>query len=203
MAKINRRYIDKHWIVFLLRGALAAVFGGLLLFGGLERPDAVIAMMAVCLLLMGIVDAMGALYSSAKKHGWINAVLDALVDVAAAVVLLFFANGDLLTTVVILSVYTIVSGVIDIFHGFLPTVDPTDRFIRVLVGIFGCVIGAVILNSGGFEKMTFVRFFGVYMLIVGATSLIYGVHNRAQNIEDKVARRQDHQKAKKSSKRKK
>lgn len=203
MAKINRRYIDKHWIVFIFRGALAVIFGGLVLFGGLERPDAAIAMMAVCLLLMGIIDAVGALYSSTKKHGWINAVLDALVDVAAAVALLFFANGELLTTVVILSVYTIVSGIIDIFHGFLSTVDPTDRFIRVLVGVCGCVIGAVILNSGGFEKMTFARFFGVYMLIVGATSLIYGVHNRAQNIEDKVARKQDHKKTKKSSKGKK
>ena len=76
--------------------------------------------------------------------------------------------------------------------------DPTDRFVRVLTGICGCVIGAVIINSGNLEIMNFIRFFGAYMLIVGITSLIYGVHNRAQNIEDKVARSQSARK--KSSK---
>ena len=101
-------------------------------------------------------------------------------------------------SMVVLSVYTIISGIIDIFHGFLSTVDPTDRFIRVFAGCCGCVIGIVIFNAGDFEISTFVRFFGAYMLIVGATSLIYGVHNRAQNIEDKVARSQAAKRTKKT-----
>ena len=111
---------------------------------------------------MGIIDAFGALYSSTKKHGWVNSIIDALVDVFSALCLLFFAKNDLTTSVIIISIYTIASGIIDIFHGFLSTVDPTDRFIRVLAGISGCVIGAVILNSGGFEITTFIRFFGVH-----------------------------------------
>ena len=196
MAKINRRYIDKHWLVFILRGALAGAFGFIVLFGGMSNVESVVAIISVFLLLMGIVDSVGALYNSTKKHGWINSVIDAGIDVVAAVVLLFFARNDLVTSVIILSVYTILSGVIDIFHGFLSTVDPTDRFIRVLAGACGCIIGAVILNSGNFEIMTFIRFFGAYMLIVSVTSMIYGVHNRAQNIEDKVARKQSRKKKK-------
>lgn len=196
MAKINRRYIDKHWLVFILRGALAGAFGFIALFGGMSNVESVVAIISVFLLLMGIVDSVGALYNSTKKHGWINSVIDAGIDVVAAVVLLFFARNDLVTSVIVLSVYTILSGVIDIFHGFLSTVDPTDRFIRILAGACGCIIGAVILNSGNFEIMTFIRFFGVYMLIVGVTSLIYGVHNRAQNTEDKVARKQSRKRKK-------
>ncbi|MBR2994911.1 DUF308 domain-containing protein [Candidatus Saccharibacteria bacterium] len=198
MAKINRRFIDKHWMVFLVRGALATLFGCFALFGGMANIENAIAMISVFLLFVGIIDAVGALYCSTKKHGWINAIIDALVDVIAALAMLFFAKDDLANTVVILSVYTIVSGIIDIFHGFLSTVDPTDRFIRILAGICGCVIGAVILNAGGFEITTFIRFFGAYMLIVGVTSLIYGVHNRTQDIEDKIARRQARKSHKKS-----
>ena len=190
MAKINRRFIDKHWLVFLIRGALAAAFGCFALFGGMESIENAIAVISVFLLFMGIIDAVGALYSSTRKHGWFNSIVDALVDVIAAMCILFCSKNNLTNTVIILAIYTIVSGVIDIFHGFLSTVDPTDRFIRVLVGVAGCVIGAVIMNAWRFEISTFIRFFGAYMLIVGATSLIYGVHNRAQNIEDKIARRQ-------------
>lgn len=200
----NRNYIDKHWLVFLFRGGLAALFGAFTLFSGRANIETVIAVVSVLLLLMGIIDAVGALYSSTKKHGWFNAVLDALVDVVAALLLLFFANGNLAVCLIILSVYTIVSGAIDVFHGFLSTVDPTDRFIRILAGACGCVIGIVILNAGDFEISTFIRFFGAYMLIVGVTSLIYGVHNRTQFLEDKASRSQARKKsAKKSSKKKK
>ena len=200
MAKINRRFIDKHWMVFLVRGGLAAAFGVFALFFGATNLDVTIAIISILLLFMGIIDAVGALYCSTKKHGWINAVIDALVDVVAAIALLFVASGNLANYVVILSVYTIISGIIDIFHGFLSTVDPTDRFIRILVGACGCVIGIVILNAGNFEISTFIRFFGTYMLLVGATSLIYGVHNRAQNIEDKIARRESRKKSIKTKK---
>ena len=190
MAKINRKYIDKHWLMFVVRGVMAAIFGGLVLFSGASEVENIIAMLSVFLLLMGIIDAVGALYASTKKHGWINSIIDALIDVIAAVALLFFAKDSIVNGLIIISVYTIISGIIDIFHGFLSTVDPTDRFIRIVAGVFGCVMGLVILNAGDFEIMTFVRFFGVYMLVVGVTSMIYGVHNRAQGIEDKVARSQ-------------
>ena len=200
MAHINRRFIDKHWFVFIIRGLLASVFGILALFGNMDEYI-IISVISVFLLLMGIIDAVGALYASVKKHGWFNSVIDALVDIAAALVLLFFAKNSVVTALVVIAVYTIVSGLIDVFHGFLSTVDPTDRFIRVLAGVIGCVMGIVILNAGDFEISTFVRFFGAYMLIVGVTSLIYGVHNRSQNIEDKVARSQARKK--KTTKKKK
>ena len=100
---------------------------------------------------------------------------------------------------IILASYTFVSGIIDILHGFLSTVDPTDRFIRILCGILGAVMGFVILNAGKFELTVFIRFFGAYLLIVGITSLIYGVHNREQDLEDREARKQIRKVAKKST----
>ena len=38
--------------------------------------------------------------------------------------------------------------------------------------------------------MIFARFFGGYLLVVGVTSMIYGIHNRSQKIEDIVARKE-------------
>ena len=201
MAHINRRFIDKHWMVFIVRGAAAIIFGFLILFSGLSSLEAIIAIVSVFLLAMGIVDATSALYNSSKRHGWVNSVIDALIDITAALLLLFLARNDLVGSLIIISVYTFASGLIDIFHGFLSTVDPTDRFIRVLTGTMGCIMGLVILNAGSFEIMTFIRFFGAYLLVVGVSSMIYGVHNRSQNIEDRIARSESRKTvAKKSSK---
>ena len=67
MAHINRRYIDKHWLVFMLRGGLAIVFGFLALFGALADLESVIATISVFLLGMGIIDSVSALYNSTKN----------------------------------------------------------------------------------------------------------------------------------------
>lgn len=198
MAHIKRKYIDKHWLVFIVRGIVAGVFGFLAMFGALESLGLVISMIAICLLFMGIVDSLSALYASMKKRGWITSVIDAIIDVAAALLLLFLAKDSLVVSLIIIAIYTLISGIIDLFHGFVSTVDPTDRFIRVLVGGLGIIMGCVIINAGSFEVMTFIRFFGAYMLIVAVTSLIYGVHNRSQEIEDKIARKE----ARKSKKKK-
>ncbi|MBR2710138.1 DUF308 domain-containing protein [Candidatus Saccharibacteria bacterium] len=204
MAHINRRFIDKHWLVFVLRGGLATVFGFMALFGALTDLGLTISVISVFLLGLGIIDAISALYNSNKKHGWVTSVIDALVDIVAALALLFLAQNDLVAGLVIIAIYTFISGAIDIFHGFLSTVDPTDRFIRILAGILGCIMGLVIINAGYFEVMTFIRFFGAYMLIVGVTSMIYGVHNREQKIEDSVARKQARKStSKKTTKKKK
>ncbi len=200
MAKINRKFIDKHWLMFLVRGIIAIIFGGLVLFSGASAVNEIIAVMSVFLLFMGIVDAVGALYSSTKQHDWFNSIVDAVIDVVAALVLLFLAKDSLVNSLLVISIYTILSGIVDIFHGFLSAEDTTDRFIRMITGVMGCVIGVVILNAGSFEVTMFVRFFGAYMLIVGTTSMIYGIHNRSQKLEDKIARSEARKKASKKAK---
>ena len=195
MAHINRRFIDKHWMVYVLRGVLASIFGLVAMFGMMGDLQMMVTLIGVFLLFMGIVDSFSALNAASRRRGWVNSVIDAVIDVAVAMILLLFASTDIVMSLITIAVYTIISGVIDIFHGFLSTVDPTDRFIRVLAGILGCVMGAVIINAGDFDIMTFIRFFGAYMLVVGVTSMIYGVHNRAQEVEDKIARKESRQKS--------
>lgn len=190
MAHINRKYIDKHWLIYILRGALALIVGWFALSGAMHDLSSVIAYLSVFLLIMGVIDSSSALYASVKKHGWINSIIDASIDIVAALALIFGGTSNLLFQLIVIASYTFISGVIDIVHGFISTVDPTDRFIRILAGICGSVMGFVILNAGSFEIATFIRFFGVYIMIVGVTSLIYGVHNRAQQIEDLTARKE-------------
>lgn len=190
MAHIKRKYIDKHWGMFLARGGSALLFGCLILFGDFTGILPAIPMIGLCLLFLGIIDTVGALLNSLQKHGWFTSVVDALVDVVAAMALFFYAQDSIVSCLIILASYTFVSGIIDLFHSFLSTTDPTDRFIRALVGCCGCTIGIVILNSGAYESTTFIRFFGTYLALVGITSLIYGIHNRSQKIEDKIARKE-------------
>lgn len=195
MAHIKRKFIDKHWIVFCLRGAIAFFFGLLALTGQMSDLQLTISFVSVFLLAMGIIDSSSALYNSTKKRGWMNSVIDAAIDVIAALLLLFFMNHNILFHLIVIAVYTFVSGIVDLVHSFVTADDSTDRFIRILSGVCGVIMGFVIVNAGEFEVMTFIRFFGVYLALIGACSLIYGVHNRSQYQEDKIARSESAKKA--------
>ena len=186
MAHINRKYIDSHWLIFAVKGLIAILFGGFILFDMRRDFSSVIAVTGVFLLSLSIVEFVNALHRARQKTGWGIAVTLAIIDAVVALALLFTLTQTATWHLYIIATYTFLRGFSEIISGFRATVDPTDRFTWVFSGMFGAIMGIVIFNSGDF----FTRFFGVYLLILGTCSLFYGVHNRAQKLEDKAARRE-------------
>lgn len=199
MAHINRRYIDSHWLVFVLQGILAVIFGWISLFNAGNNLPTIISLMGVFLLCLSVIEFANSLYRAREKSGWGVSVSVAIADVVAALLLIATFDQSSFWHLIVLAVYTLLRGIFEIFIGFKTTVDPTDRFIWILTGICGAVMGVVIFNSGHLDT-TFVRFFGAYLLVFGISSLIYGIHNRSQKIEDRVARSEAAKSRKKAKK---
>lgn len=109
-------------------------------------------------------------------------------------------NEGMTWHLVLIAAYTLLRGIFELVIGFRTTVDPTDRFIWCLCGLCGLLFGIVIFNSGHLANVDFVRFFGAYMMILGVSSLIYSIHNREQQREDRIARSEAAHKAKVSQK---
>lgn len=188
MAHIKRKYIDSHWLVFIFQGAVALLFGCLTLFTSDETSVNLIPIIGIFLLALAVVEFANSLYRSHHREGWLVATLIALFDAAFGLALLFVTNQGMVWHLSLVAAYTALRGIFEIVMGFRTTVDPTDRFIWLLCGIAGVIFGFVIFNSGHLANVDFIRFFGAYMLILGVGSLIYGVHNREQGIEDREAR---------------
>lgn len=196
MAHINRKYIDSHWLIFVIKGLIAVGFGAFALFDMQRDFASLISITGIFLLCLSIIEFVNALYRARQKTGWAVSVTLAIVDAVVALALLFTIGQSTLWHLYIVAAYTFFRGFAEIIAGFRSTVDPTDRFTWVFGGMCGAIMGIVILNSSEF----FVRFFGVYLLILGICSLFYGVHNRAQKQEDRVARRESAALAAKSRK---
>ncbi len=188
MAHIKRKYIDSHWLVFIFQGAIALIFGSATLFTSHESPRNLIPLVGVYLLALAVVEFANTIYRSSRSEGWFVSLLVALFDAACGLLLLFISNSEMVWHLSIIAAYTLIRGFFEILIGFRTTVDPTDRFIWVLCGICGMIFGFVIFNSGHLPNIDFLRFFGAYMLILGISSLDYGVHNRVQKLEDREAR---------------
>ena len=186
MAHINRKYIDSHWLVFIVRGVISLIFGWIALFSMKQDFASLISIVGVFLLSLSIIEFINALHRAYQKTGWAISVSLAIVDAVVALSLLFTLTQNSTWHLYIIAAYTLLRGFFEIISGFRTTVDPTDRFIWILCGMCGAIMGIVIFASSDL----FVRFFGAYILVLGTCSLIYGVHNRSQKIEDRTARRE-------------
>lgn len=189
MAINTHRHIDSHWLIFAGKGALALIFGWLMLFNSSSDFVTNISYCGFFLLAFSIIEFINSLYRAHLNFGWIVSVLIALLDAAAAFILVLY-NGANFTTVSLITIaaYTILRGIFEILIGLRIDDDTTDRFIWIITGICGAVMGIAILNCGGFlDTGLFVRFFGSYVMISGLANLIYGIHNRDQASEARAA----------------
>ena len=188
MAHIKRKYIDSHWLVFIFQGLITLGFGCMMLFTSDSISRSLMPMIGVTLLFLSVVEFANSIYRSYSHQGWAVSTGVAVFDAFFGMLLLFVLNEGMTWHLVAVAAYTLLRGIFEILIAFHTTVDPTDRFIWALCGVCGLIFGVAIFNSGHLANVDFVRFFGAYLLILGTSSLIYSIHNREQQQEDRVAR---------------
>ncbi|MBR3319901.1 hypothetical protein IKG20_01195, partial [Candidatus Saccharibacteria bacterium] len=62
MAHINRKYIDSHWLIFVIKGLIAVLIGGYTLFDARRSLATVVTTVGIFLLSFAIIEFVNALY---------------------------------------------------------------------------------------------------------------------------------------------
>lgn len=187
MPKI-KKYIESHWLFYAFQGIASLIFGGYLLFASQSVPE-LTAVVGVSLLCLGVIEAFNLTYRKHYGYSLILSLILAVSEVGIALLLLFTRDNGMVWPLTLTAIYTIGRGVLEIILGFTAMTDKTDRFMWIVCGITGAVIGVAILNSGNFhDQSAFIKFFAAYMMIYGVTNLFYGVHNRNELKEKKEER---------------
>ena len=188
MAKIKRKYIDSHWLIFSIEGIVALLCGWYLMFSSSQDITSLVFIVGSMLLGIGLVELFNVLHRERRRETWGLSLLVAAFEIVAALLLLFTLQQNTAWHLGIIAGYTIIRGVFELLIALKSIDDTTDRFIWLLCGICGVIIGFVVFNSGHFDAGMFIKFFASYLMILGIADLIYGVHNREQKIDDRQAR---------------
>ena len=195
MPKIQRKYIDSHWLVFGVEGVVALIFGWFVLFSNSQDTTFLTATISCMLLILGLIELFNVLHREHFRSTWGFSAVIAIFELVTALALLASLSQNSAVAMIILSAYALVRGVFEILIAIRSIDDTTDRFIWLLCGICGIIFAFLVFNSGHFSPGTFVKFFGSYLMIIGLSDLIYGVHNRDQKEEDRLARSTAHKKS--------
>ena len=186
----KRKFIENSWRVFALQGVIGLLFGWFVIFTGISDVTQLIPVVATTLLALGIIDLINLFRRERRREGWGLTLALTVIELVAAVALLATIHQPAYWHLIVVAFYTTIRGIFEILIGFKFLTDLTDRFMWVVCGICGCILGFVILNSGQFiDLTTFIKFFGTYMMIYGITNLIYGIHNKYEREEERENRR--------------
>ena len=177
---IKLKYIDSHWGIFALQGVVALLFGWFALFTNSNDIQTLVIIVGSVLLTLGIIELINILIRAHAKNTWGVSFLMAILEIVAALSLLFTYEQNAAWHLTVIATYTILRGLFEIILGLRSIDDLTDKFSWILAGTCGCIMGVVILNAGRLGNTPFIKYFGSYMMIFGIVNLIYAVHNHEQ-----------------------
>lgn len=200
MARIKRKYIDSHWLIFVVQGLIALLCGWYIMFVNGQDTISLVIMVGVMLLALGIVEVVNILQRERAQATWGISLAAAVVEIAIGLLLVFTSQQDLVWHMIVLAIYTFTRGLCELMLAFRSIDDRTDKFIWGFCGICGIILSFVVLNSGHLAAGTFVKVFASYLVILGVGNLLYGVHNRDQELEAKSASRSSKKSTKKAAK---
>lgn len=175
------KYIDSHWGIFALQGIVALLFGWFALFTGSSDLQTLIIIVGSVLLSLGVIELINLLIRTRTRNTWGISLIMAILEIGAALSLLFTYEQNAAWHLVVIASYTILRGLFEIILGLHSIDDTTDKFSWVLAGICGCIMGIVILNTGHLGTTHFIKYFGSYMMVFGIVNLIYAMHNNEQS----------------------
>lgn len=210
------KYIESHWLVFGVKGALASI-AGLCLILNFSEVDLVTRLVGYFMIALGTIELINVFHRKRKQHAWGVPLAVSIIELFVAATLLFAAvpefimslfpgadyaqiQGGVLTfRMVVLAVYTLYASISSIVIAFKSSTNKTDQFIWLMEGMFGAIMAFSMMGENGLDPNTHLRIFGVYLLVKGLTDLIFGAHSK-ELIDTAKAEKSAKKLAKKASK---
>jgi uncharacterized membrane protein HdeD (DUF308 family) len=175
----------------IVRGILALAIGVMALAWPQVTVLALVILFAVYAFTAAGLEAVRA-FSSAKGGPVFGHLLLGLVDLAAGVIALAWPGPSALGLVLIVGVWAVTAGVVEIFSA-VPAGEPAGtRALVILGGLASIAFGVVLFARPGVGAVTLALLFGLFNLIYGGWALAQGIELRRTEHTLKSAVREPH-----------
>ena len=172
----------------IVRGILAVIVGIIALAWPSVTVLALVILFAVYAFMAAGLQAARA-FSSRKAGPVFGHLLLGLVDLTAGVVALAWPGPTALVLVLIMGVWAIVAGLVEISAAFGHGEAAGTRALFILGGLITVAFGVVLCARPGLGAVTLALLFGLFSLIFGIWMLVQGIElRRAGETLDPAAR---------------
>ena len=161
----------------IARGVLALAIGIIALAWPQVTVLALVILFAVYAFIAAGLQAMRA-FSSRTAGPVLGHLLLGLVDIAAGVIALAWPGPTALVLVLIVGIWAIIAGIVEIAAAFQAGEQAGTRALFVLGGLATVAFGVVLCARPGLGAITLALLFGLFNLIYGGWALVQGIEMR-------------------------
>lgn len=172
--------LARNWWAVALRGALAILFGIVTLVWPGATMLSLVFVFAAYAIVDGIFAIMSAVRSARRSERWGLLVLEGIVDLAAAAVAVVSPGLTILTFVLVIAAWAIVTGVLMTVAAFRLQLDH-GRWWLVLGGLVSILYGLLLIVTPLVGALVLTWWLGAYALVFGVLLLTLGFRLRTRH----------------------
>jgi uncharacterized membrane protein HdeD (DUF308 family) len=178
--------LAKNWAWVLVRGVFTIVFGAMAVFW----PEITLLALVILFGAYAVVDGFTAIAMGAKRsNGRGILIFMGVLGVVAGLIALFWPGISALALLYLIAIWAIVIGVGSIVSGFGLSRDAGGRWLFIISGLAGCVLGILLLANPDEGAVALVVTIGFFALIWGFFTVFTAV--RLRRLAKELEARQD------------
>ena len=174
MLKSLSTYLIVRGVLALIVGIVAVTWPGVTVY-------ALVVLFAVYAFMDAVVQAVR-VFSGLRARAANARILIALVDVAAGVVAIAYPNITAVALVVIVAIWAIAFGVLELFAAFGAGETAGTRAWFVVAGLVSIAFGFVLVGRPDLGAVSLAVIYGIFSLAFGITAIVLGVEARRATV---------------------
>lgn len=170
MEEIDTGHGGGSWWLLLVSGIVSLVLGGALIFATQGTLTLVATLIGIWILLIGLIRFLMATFDSDLEDRWVVAIVG-IVGVVLGVVVIRNQEAAIATVVVLVGVYWLIAGLVDLFRAMSDR-DAPQRGWRITGGLLSIAAGVVVLlwPAASVQVLAFIA--GIYLVVAGVVEIV-------------------------------
>jgi uncharacterized membrane protein HdeD (DUF308 family) len=176
--------LAKNWWSLVIRGFLGILVGILTFFWPGITLIALVFLFAGYALVDGVVSVVGAIRAIANRDRWGALLFEGIVGIGAAVITVLWPGITLLSLVLVIAAWAIVTGIAEIVAAVRLRRHISGEWLLLVAGIASVVFGVLVALLPAVGALVIALWFGAYALVFGAILVALGF--RLHSLERRV-----------------
>ena len=176
----------KNWWVFLLRGLLAILFGGLAVIWPEITLVTLVILFGAFVFLEGLLNLVIGIASSETNRRWWMTLLEGVLGIIIAILTFIWPDLTAVVLLYFIAAWALITGVMEIITAIRLRQMIAREWAMIVSGILSILFGSLLFVFPGESAISLVWLIGLFSMLIGILLIILGFRLRKFQNENQV-----------------
>jgi uncharacterized membrane protein HdeD (DUF308 family) len=175
----TQRTSRNYWLVLLVRGILAILFGIVALVWPNWTILALIYVFGAYALIDGVMAVVNSIQDRSASSNWWLLLIRGIIGIIIGLLVFFWPGLTAIVLFTLIGIWAIVIGVFELLAAFVLPGDPRLEWSFVLGGILSIILGLIFIRYPVVGMLSLVWILGIFAVAYGLVQLVHAFRYRS------------------------